>query len=68
MGFLKFFKTPKAKLELQFDEIGNEVTKELTGRMVIEPQEEITVDELRLEFDGVMKVRWPSGKNRLPDD
>ena len=61
MGFLKIFRAPKAKIELKLDKIVFEMRDGLTGRVVIEPQEDITVNELRLEFAGVRKIRWQSG-------
>jgi hypothetical protein len=61
MGFFKKFSAPKAKMELKLDEVSYEYTDKLTGRIVVNPEEEISVDEFRLEFGGNEKIKWKKG-------
>ena len=61
MGFFKKFSAPKAKTELRLDEVSYEYTDKLTGRITVDPEEEISVDEFRLEFGGNKKIKWKKG-------
>jgi hypothetical protein len=61
MGFFKKFSAPKAKIELKLDEVSYEYTDKLTGRITVDPEEEISVDEFRLEFSGNKKIKWKKG-------
>ena len=61
MGFFKKFSAPKAKIELKLDEVSYEHTDKLTGRIAVDPEEEISVDEFRLEFGGNQKIKWKKG-------
>jgi hypothetical protein len=61
MGFFKKFSAPKAKIELKLNEVSYEYTDKLTGQIVLDPQEEISVDEFRLEFGGNEKIKWKKG-------
>jgi hypothetical protein len=61
MGFFKKFSAPKAKTELKLDEVSYEYTDKLAGRIVVDPEEEIAVDEFRLEFGGNKKIKWKKG-------
>jgi hypothetical protein len=61
MGFFKKFSAPKAKMELKLNEVSYEYTDKLTGRIVVDPEEEISVDEFRVEFGGNKKVKWKKG-------
>jgi hypothetical protein len=61
MGFFKKFSAPKAKTELKLDEVSYEYTDKLTGRIAVDPEEEIAVDEFRLEFGGNKKIKWKKG-------
>ena len=61
MGFFKKFSAPKAKIELKLDEVSYEYTDKLTGRITVDPQEDISVDEFRLEFGGNQKIKWKKG-------
>jgi hypothetical protein len=61
MGFFKKFSAPKAKTELKLDEVSYEYTDKLTGRIAVDPEEEISVDEFRLEFGGNKKIKWKKG-------
>jgi hypothetical protein len=61
MGFFKKFSAPKAKTELKLDEVSYEYTDKLTGRIVVDSEEEIAVDEFRLEFGGNKKTKWKKG-------
>jgi len=61
LGLFKKFSAPKAKIELKLDEVAYEYTDRLTGRIVLEPQEDMSVDEFRLEFGGSKKVKWKKG-------
>jgi len=61
MGFFKKFSAPKATIELKLDEVAYNYTDKLTGRIVIDPQEEMSVNEFRLEFGGNKKVKWKKG-------
>jgi hypothetical protein len=61
MGLFKKFSAPKAKMELKLDEVSYEYTDKLTGRITVDPEEEISVDEFRLEFGGNKKVKWKKG-------
>lgn len=65
MGLLKRLSAPKAKIELRLDEVAYDYKDKLTGRIVLDPQEDILVDEFRLEFDGSRKVRWKKGFSSL---
>ena len=65
MGFFKKFSAPKAKIELKLDEVAYEYTDKLTGRIVLDPQEDISVNELRLEFGGNKKIKWKKGFSSL---
>lgn len=65
MGLFKRFSGPKAKIELKLDEAVYNYTDKLTGRIVIDTQEEISVNELRLEFGGSKKVKWKKGFSSL---
>jgi hypothetical protein len=61
MGFFKKFSAPKAKIELKLEEVSYDYTDKLTGRIAIDPEEEISVDEFRLEFGGNEKIKWKKG-------
>jgi len=61
LGFFKKFSAPKAKIELKLDEVAYNYTDKLTGRIVVDPQEETSVNEFRLEFGGNEKVKWNKG-------
>ena len=61
MGLFKKFKAPQVKIELKLDEVAYNYTDKLTGRIVIDPQEEISVNEFRLEFGGNEKIKWKKG-------
>jgi len=61
LGFFKKFSAPKAKIELKLDEVAYEYADKLTGRIVLDPQEDISVDEFRIEFGGSKKVKWKKG-------
>jgi len=61
MGFFKKFSAPKAKIELKLNEVAFESTDKLTGQIVLDSQENIAVDEFRLEFGGNKKVKWKKG-------
>ena len=52
------FSAPKAKMELKLDEVAYEYTDKLSGKIVIDPEEEICTDELRLEFSGSKKSKF----------
>jgi hypothetical protein len=65
MGFFKKFSAPKVKIELKLDEVAYEYTDKLTGRIVLDLQEEISVNEFRLEFGGNKKVKWKKGFSSL---
>ena len=58
LGFFKKFSAPKVKIELKLDEVAYNYTDKLTGRIVLDPQEEISVNEFRLEFGGNKKIKW----------
>jgi len=58
---LKRFSAPKAKIELKLSELGYESTDKLTGQIVLDPQEEIAIDEFRLEFNGTRITEWEKG-------
>jgi hypothetical protein len=53
-------RAPKVNLELRFDEAVYDYKDKMTGRIILDAQEDILVDEFRLEFDACKKVR---GKN-----
>lgn len=61
MGLFKKFSAPKAKIELKLDEVAYDYKDKLTGKIVIDPQEEISINEFRLEFSGSRKVKWKKG-------
>jgi hypothetical protein len=61
LGLFKKFSAPKAKIEMKLTEVSYEYTDKLTGRMVVDSQEEISVDEFRLEFSGSRKIKWKKG-------
>jgi hypothetical protein len=65
MGLFKKFSAPKANIELKLDEVAYDYKDKLTGRIVLDPQEDISVDEFRLEFDGSRKVKWKKGFSSL---
>jgi len=65
MGLFKRFKAPKAKIELKLDEVAYEPTDKFTGRIIVDPQEDISVNEFRLEFGGKKKVKWKKGFSSL---
>jgi len=65
MGLFKKLSAPKAKIELRLDEVAYDYKDKLTGRIVLDPQEDISVDEFRLEFDGSRKVKWKKGFSSL---
>jgi len=52
------FSAPKAKMELKLDEVAYEYTDKLTGKIVIDPEEEISADEFKLEFSGSKKTKF----------
>ncbi len=57
----KRLSAPKAKIELRLDEAVYDCKDKLSGRLILDPQEEISVDELRLEFEASKKVKWKKG-------
>lgn len=61
MGLFKKFSAPKAKIELKLDEVSYDYKDKLTGRIVLDSQEDISVNEFRLEFGGSKKVKWKKG-------
>lgn len=61
MGFFKKFSAPKAKIELQLSEVAYNYTDKLTGKVVVDAQENIPVGEFRLEFSGSRKIKWKKG-------
>jgi len=61
MGLFKKFKAPQAKIELKLDEVAYEATDKFTGRIVVDPQEEISVNDFKLEFGGNKKIKWKKG-------
>lgn len=61
MGFFKKFSAPKAKIELQLNEVAYEYTDKITGKIALDPQEDTSIDEFRLEFGGSEKVKWKKG-------
>jgi hypothetical protein len=63
MGFFKKFSAPKAKIELKLDEVAYDYKDKLTGRIVLDPQEDIAVNEFRIEFGGNKKIKWRKGLN-----
>jgi len=65
LSFFKKFSPPKAKMELKLEEAAYNYTDKLTGRIILDPQEEISVNEIRLEFGGSRKVRWKKGFSSL---
>jgi hypothetical protein len=65
LGFFKKFSAPKAKIELKLDEVAYNYTDKLSGRIVLDAQEEISVNEFRLEFSGSKKVKWKKGFSSL---
>jgi hypothetical protein len=61
MGLFKKFKAPKAKIELKLDEVAYEITDKFTGRIVVDPEEDISLNAFRLEFGGNKKIKWKKG-------
>jgi len=61
MGLFKKFSAPKAKIELKLDEVAYDYKDKLTGKIVLDPQEDISLNEFRLEFSGSKKVKWKKG-------
>jgi len=61
MGFFKKFSAPKAKIELKLNEVAYEYTDKLTGKILLDSQEDISVNEFRIEFGGNEKVKWKKG-------
>lgn len=61
MGFFKKFSAPKVKIELKLNEVAYEYTDKLTGKIVLDPQEDTSMDGFRLEFGGNKKVKWKKG-------
>lgn len=61
MGLFKKFSAPKAKIEVKLNEAVYNYTDKLAGRIVVDPQEEISINDLRLEFSGSKKVKWKKG-------
>lgn len=65
LGLFKKFSAPKAKIELKLNEVTYEYTDKLTGKIVLDPQEDISVNEFRIEFGGNKKVKWKKGFSSL---
>jgi hypothetical protein len=65
LGLFKKFSAPKAKIELKLDEVAYEYTDKLTGKIVLDPQEDMSVNEFRIEFGGNKKVKWKKGFSSL---
>ncbi len=65
MGLFKKFKASKAKIELKLDEVAYGANDKFTGRIVVDPQEDILVNEFRLEFGGKKKIKWKKGFSSL---
>jgi hypothetical protein len=61
MGLFKKFSAPKANIELKLSEVAYEYTDKLTGRIVLDPQEDMSINEFKLEFGGNSKVKWKKG-------
>jgi len=57
LGLFKRLSAPKAKIELKLDEAVYDYKDKLSGRLTMDAQEEIPVNELRLEFDASKKVK-----------
>jgi len=56
MGLLRRFRPPKAKIDLKLDEVTYDATSHrISCRIVVDPQEDVSVDELRLEFGATEK-------------
>lgn len=61
MGLFKRFRAPKAKIELKLDEVAYDATShKISGRIVVRPREDVSVDELRLEFGATEKGKFGS--------
>jgi len=65
LGLFKKFSGPKVKMELKLDEVAYDYKDKLTGRIVLDPQEDVSVNEFRLEFGGNSKVKWKKGWSSL---
>ena len=61
MGLFKKLKAPKGKIELRLDEVSYEAADKLTGKILLDPAEDISVEEFRIEFDVKEKVKWKKG-------
>ncbi|UCC32887.1 MAG: sporulation protein [Candidatus Bathyarchaeota archaeon] len=58
MGIFGKFKKPKGKIEVQLDRAAYEATDRFTGRIVVAAEEEMPVDEFRVEIRGDSKTEW----------
>ncbi len=61
MGLFKKFKAPKSKIELKLDEVAYEITEKFTGKILLDTDEEVPIEEFRIEFGGKRKVKWKKG-------
>jgi hypothetical protein len=61
MGFFKRFTAPKAKIELKPDEAVYDYKQKMKGRIIVDPQEDIPTDGLRVEFEAHQKIKWRKG-------
>jgi len=61
LGLFKKFSAPKARIELKFDEAVYDYTQKMTGKILVDPQEDIPVEGFRLEFGATKKVKWKKG-------
>ena len=58
MGIFGKLKKPKGKIEVQLDRAVYEATDRFTGRIVVDAEEEMLVDEFRIEIIADSKTKW----------
>ena len=65
MGFFKKFSAPKAKIELKLNEVVYNSNDKMEGRIALDPQEDVEIDEFRVEFHAEEMIKWRSGGSRF---
>ncbi|MFW6117011.1 MAG: hypothetical protein ACOC6G_00315 [Thermoproteota archaeon] len=58
MGIFDRFKKPKCKFKVELDDSVYDATDKFSGRIVVDTEEELQVDEFKLEVVAHSKTKW----------
>ena len=58
MGIFGKFKKPKGKIEVKLDKTVYDAADKFTGQVIVDAEEEMSVDEFRVEISAKSKTKW----------